>query len=74
MKPYYKKPPAPPSPPKGTYYDMVEEALQARFTTTQHTTMKPQPNLDALIADHLAKFEAEKPYLEVLYAKEARGI
>lgn len=36
--------------------------------------MKPRHDLDALIADHLAKFETEKPYLEALYAHEARGI
>ena len=36
--------------------------------------MKPQHDLDALIADKLAKFEIEKPYLEALYAHEARGI
>jgi len=26
--------------------------------------MKPQPDLDSLIADHLAKFETEKPTLK----------
>lgn len=53
MKPPYKKPPAPPSPP---------------------FNMKPQPNLASIVANHLAKFETEKPYLEALYAHEARGI
>lgn len=36
--------------------------------------MKPQPDIESIIADRLAKFETEKPYLEALYAHEARGI
>lgn len=30
-----------------------------------------QPDLDSLIADNLAQFEIEKPYLKVRYTKEA---
>lgn len=55
MKPPYKKPPAPPSPPLPHH-------------------LNPQPNLDSIVADKLAKFEIEKPYLEALYAHEARCI
>lgn len=33
-----------------------------------------KPNLETLVADHLAKFEVDKPYLEALYAHEARGV
>ena len=33
-----------------------------------------KPNLETLVTDRLAKFEIDKPYLEALYAHEARGI